>query len=408
MTVTQAVSILDAGVPVLDLRSAEYAADPHAVIRELRSKGPVVRSERGFELIRYDWVTAFVNHPSLDRPHADHFEATGASPVVVAFVRDGLLVDMLRERHDPIRRVLNKAFNHRSVGQHREVMHEVANRLIDGFLEAGSFNAVADFTHRYSIEVLCRLIGVPPEDIPRFERATLEVRHVTGGIEPGREQIVDDALMTLHDYVRDMLHLRRTRPGPDLVSAIIEAQETEGKMTEPEVVWNITNLLFAGHDTTRYQLASAMLALVQDAPGSWDRLAVQPELIPQAVDEAMRFYPAAQNQPRIVYEDVEHRGYLFPKGTMVRLNELGASRDPDVFPDPDRFDIDRERRWDMGFGRGLHYCLGSNLARQEMAEALGILTTRLRDVELDGPVVMLPAVSAMGGPDSVPLRFRPR
>ena len=209
-------------------------------------------------------------------------------------------------------------------------------------------------------------------------------------------------MKTLSTYVIELLQKRRRAPQDDFLSALNEAQDTEGQLTEDEIVWNVVNLLFAGQDTTRIQLAAAVRAFVEN--GIWDDLRADPSRIAQALDESLRFYPVLQFLVRKPLEAVELDGFRFPPGRRVVVNTTAASRDPKVFTDPHRFDPNRPSEYRVPFGWGIHYCLGHVLARTEMTEALTLLTSKLTGVRV-GDVHVSSPTGMLGGPESLALEF---
>jgi cytochrome P450 len=224
-------------------------------------------------------------------------------------------------------------------------------------------------------------------------------------LAPGFPRL-EEALELLGRFVGELVDDRRARPRADFISALIAAQASEAQLTDDEIVWNLVNLLFAGQDTTRYQLASAARVLAA-APGAWNALADDPGLVPAALEETMRLRPVSQFVVRRVDRPVAAGGFRFPARRRIILNLLAAARDPDTFPDPDRYDPGREVTYRLPFGWGHHYCLGHALARAEMCEALSLLTASVADVEI-GNATDAPAAAMLGGPERLPVRFRRR
>jgi cytochrome P450 len=408
-------SVEDLPLPLLDVLGDTYSRDPTGELRRLHSLGhPMARSHRGVELLTYRWVASLFNDSRFHTVDARHFADKGSPPSLLAFVQDGLLLSMESERHDRVRRVLARAFTLRQAAHQRAMMREVAVDLIDGFAPidrsggAHSVDLVDQFTDRFPMEVLCRTIGVPSQDIEQFLGAAHEL-HLLAAVPmaPGFDRI-DAALRTLEDYVLDILERRRLQPADDFISGLLEAQQAEGSLTKSELVGNVINLLFAGAGTTRYQLASTVRALVEQ--GLWETVAARPELIPPAVEEALRYYPVTQFVVRIPDGDVMVEGLRFPARRRVILNLLAASRDPSVFDDPDSFDIARTNtsRSRLPFGWGTHHCLGHALARTAMAEGVAALTDRLTEVTIDAPVPVPPPGAMLGGPEHLYLTFTDR
>ncbi len=396
----------EAALPALDVRDEAFRADPHAAFRALRAQGPLARSHRGIEVLAFDLCGAIFSSNEFETLGIDHFRAMGAPESLVEFVEHGLLLNVDRARHDRVRRVMVRAFSIRRIDEQRDVMRDVATGLLGPMIERGGGDLVADFTERYPMEVLCRLLGVPPEDIAAFHRAAIDL-HLMGAVPlaPGFARL-DEALHQLWDFVHDLVGRRRREPQADFISTLIAAQDGEAQLSDQEIVWNLVNLLFAGQDTTRYQLASAVRVLATQ-PGVWDQLGAEPDLMPAALEEAMRLRPVSQFVVRRAPAPAEAGGFRFPPEHRIILNLLAASRDPGAFAEPDVFDVGRDTSYRLPFGRGLHYCLGHALARAEMCEALTLFTGLLTDVAV-GDAKEASAAAMLGGPEALSVTFRRR
>ncbi len=403
----QSIETLD--LPHVDVLAPEYEVDPTATLRAARTQGSgMMTTHRGVEFLDCRWVETLINHPGFHTVDARHFTAKGAPASLVEFAENGLLLSMTGEQHDRIRRVLLKAFALRRVDQNRLVMSELAHDKIDAFVQHGSCDLVADFTEPYPMEVLCRLIGIPITDLPRFVGAAREM-HLMAEVPmaPGFERI-DAALRTMSDYVVELVERRRREPQDDLLTGVVEAERTEGKLTAAELVGNMINVLFAGGGTTRFQLASALrLAIELDL---WESLAEDSSLIANFIEESMRYRPVTQFVVRIPDDDVVIDDLLFPARRRIILNLEAASRDPRAFPDPDRFDMNRPNllRSRLPFGWGTHFCLGAALSRAAMGTAIETLTSALAEVRVDGDVELSPARGMLRGPQRLPIAFAPR
>jgi cytochrome P450 len=396
-------------LPALDVLGDEFGDDPVAFLRRLHEGGhTMARSHRGVELLSYQWVADLLNDDRFHTVDNKHFAAKGSPDSLLRFVDDGLLLSMPTERHDRVRRVLARAFTLRQVDAQRELMRNLASDQVDRFVGSGQADIVDDFTDRYPMQVLCRVIGVPPSDIPRFVDAAHDL-HLMAAVPmaPGFDRI-DDALTTLEEYVVDILERRRLHPEDDYITGLVEAQQTEGTLTRSELVGNVINLLFAGAGTTRYQLASTVRAILEN--DLWESVAADAQLIGPCVEEALRYYPVTQFVIRIPDDDVVIGPCLFPARRRVVLNLQAASRDPAMFSDPDRFDPGRAdvARSRLPFGWGTHHCLGHSLSRAAMSEAMEVLVQRLTDVRVAGDVVNSPAGAMLGGPEHLTVTFSER
>jgi cytochrome P450 len=190
------------------------------------------------------------------------------------------------------------------------------------------------------------------------------------------------------EYTRALIADRRGSPGEDLISELITAEEEGDRLSEDEVVHLTSAILVGGVDTTQAQLAQALILFARH-PDQWRLLAERPELAPQAVEEVLRFEPITPITARITLEDIDYDGVTFPKDTLVFAAAVAANRDPAAYEEPERFDItaDRGRSKPLTFGAGPHFCLGANLARAELQEALTFLAPRMPGLELDADPV---------------------
>jgi cytochrome P450 len=403
MAVTTATPVDELDLPILDLADPEFLRDPWAVFRPIQEARPLARSARGIEVLGYEWIKQLAAVTQMLPNYGAH-AAGPSAPTLSEFLANGLLVNIQGERHDRIRRVMTKAFAAGHVKSIGEMVERTADDLVAEMSDHDGADLIEEFTHRFSIGVMCRNIGIPPEDIRFFERATLDVR-LMNTPDPDIPRI-EAALETLRTYVARMLVQRAKMPKDDLMSAMIAAQATEGRLTEAELVWNVCNLLFAGHDTTRFQLGLVLKSAIDH--GVWEAVGADSALASGVVNEALRLTPTVPMLSRIVTEDFEFEDVVFSAGTQVRLNTLAATRDPQRFVDPDEFDPSRDPQWDMTFGRGARYCLGANLAKSELVSGLRVLTTRLTDVVIDEKPRMVWPLGPMNGPESLRVRFRRR
>ncbi len=200
---------------------------------------------------------------------------------------------------------------------------------------------------------------------------------------------------------------RRRSLTDDLLSDLIRAEDDGDRLSSDELRMLAAGILMAGTDTTRNQVAAAVDVFC-DHPEQWELLAQRPELAMRAVEEVMRYYPVIFGAMRMATEDVELADVVIPAGTFVLVNTASANRDPDVYAEPDSFDITREGAAPMQtFGAGPHYCLGANLARRELAEALIIMSRRMRNLRLAEPAQWKP-ILGITGPAVLPIEFDAR
>jgi cytochrome P450 len=405
-------SLSEAELPFLDVDSDLFRTDPVTALRQARDAGDLQFSRRGVEVLAHDDVRRLLTDPRLESQDAAVYRQYGAQPMLSSFAEHGLLVALRGEKHDRIRRVFLAAFRARMVDANRPMMREVAGQLIDALPPDGTpVDFVAAFSNPYPVQVLCRVIGIPVEDVSAFSAAatTLHLLAATP-IEPGFAEI-EAALATLRDYSLELVARRTAEPRDDVISGLIEAQVSAGYISDDELAWNIANLIFAGQDTTRYQLASALRAVAAERD-LWERMPGDRNLVEQVAEETLRIEPVVNFIVRIAQEDFDYRGVHFGAGRRVILNVKAASRDPRRFASPDAFCPRSAGRhdesFDVPFGLGNHYCLGAGLARAEIQEALDVLTQRLTDVQvLDMPESTEPA-AMLHGPEELTISCRRR
>ncbi len=396
-----AVALAD--LPWIDLEGDDYRADPGAVFAAARRRSPLVRTVRGYEVIAYEVIKQMVLDPKLDSTGTEFYREAGGSDLIVEYALNGMLPLIQNPRHDRIRKVLQRGFTLPRINGLRPVMRAVATRLIDRCHGRESVDLVADFSHRYPLEVLCTLIGVPQADMDQFGAWTVELGRLAQFPLVPHVARIDEALSGLYAYCRDLLKQRRAQPREDFVSDMITAQIDGEQLSEAELLGALVNFLFAGHDTTRYQFGWVIQLLMKHRT-EWDRLVEDPSLAPMAVEEALRLQPSLHVFLRRVVEDVTYGGLILPVGTSLILNSFAANRDPAMFPDPDRFDIRRANaNRHLTFSYGTHVCLGQALARAEMAEALQIFVQRFPGMTAAGEAEIVGGLSFMRGAERQPV-----
>jgi cytochrome P450 len=261
-----------------------------------------------------------------------------------------------------------------------------------------------DFADRYPVQVIAHLMGVPREDYPLFSRWGNSLTHLLSLELFQHRHEVESAQAEMGAYLTDLVTDRRKSPRDDLVSELIAARDGSDRLNDEELMSLLGGLLFAGYDTTRNQLGVAM-TIFSDHLDDWVAIAASPELAPRAVDEVMRVASVVSVVPRITTTDLEIDGWLIPAGTFVSLSLAGANRDPKVYESPDRFDMRIDREAHVSFGGGPHHCLGANLARAEMQEALPLLAAAMPDMQVAEPPEWRSPYGGIAGPIKLLLEF---
>lgn len=285
-------------------------------------------------------------------------------------------------------------------------MREVMNSLIDPIVAQGHCDLAVDICEHYPIPIICELLGAPKSDWQFFSRVAEDVLRIFDANNANEIDLILAAQADLDAYVRQLISERRNSPADDLITSLIAAEEAGDKLSENELVSMVEAVIIGGTDTTRNQLGCSV-ALFAEHPEQWKLLAERPELAGKAVEETMRYFGAVRSTGRFASEDIEYKGVLFPKGTLVVPSLVLANRDSAVFNEPNTFDITREPAGQpqMTFGAGIHYCLGAALARAEQQEALPILAQRLPNLRINGDVIWKPSTVAIFGPENLPIAF---
>jgi cytochrome P450 len=403
---TAPASVFDADLPTLAYDAEETPAEVYPRLQAAQRQAPVALGPFGPEVLSYHMVRSVLRDTRFQIPPGINLQAQGVTsgPLWDKVVNSLLCLE--GDEHHRLRSLCSKAFTPRTVARLHDTMVDVMNELVDQVADAGHCDVVADIARPYPVPIICALLGAPREDWQQFSLWADDVFKAftftpdLGDVEP----VVMHAWRELDDYVDEMVARRRHSLTDDLLSDLIRAEDDGDRLDAAELRMLAGGLLLAGTDTTRNQVAASVHVLCEH-PEQWELLKVQPELAMRAVEETMRHSPIACGTLRLVVEDAEVDGYVFPAGTMVLMNTAAANRDPAVYQDPARVDITREAAPPiLTFGGGVHYCLGANLARREIAEALNVLAQRLQNPRTAGPAPWKPMVS-LSGPKSLPIEF---
>ena len=292
------------------------------------------------------------------------------------------IIAMDPPEHTRLRRLVASAFTVRRVEALRPRVAAITDELIGAFTARPQpADLMTSLSMPLPVRVICELLGVPASDMEQFRAwsATL-----ISDWEQDSDEIMT-ALVELYEYFTELIKIKRARPGDDLLSALCSARDSRDRLSEEELTNLACTILVAGYETTASHIGLSLLALL-DHPAELARLRADPQLIPGAVEELLRYVrigvlPLA----RITTDDVELGGVTISAGEVVLPMNMAANRDPSVFSEPDRFDVSRAPLSHLGFGSGAHHCLGAQLARVELQEALRGLVTRLPGLALAVP-----------------------
>ncbi|MFI5999552.1 cytochrome P450 [Streptomyces sp. NPDC051366] len=390
-----------------------FVADPFPLYRQLREDGPVRRTviAGGLEawlVTRYEDGLAALSDSRLSSDVRDASD-TRILRQLPATERESMLSNMLRSDppdHTRLRRLVSKAFTAHRVAGMRPRIQAITDRLLDAVVPAGHAELVADFALPLPVAVISELLGVPVDERHEFQHWT--DRLIRRGPELPDPAVVNEAWQHMRAYVTELIRDKRAHPGDDLLSALVTARDAEQQLTEDELVAMVFLLLAAGYITT-VNLIGGGIAMLLAHPGQLDLLRSDPELLPGAIEEFLRYDgPVSPGIARFAREDVEIAGVTVPRGATVLIGSAVADRDPARFPDPDRLDITRQDNAHLAFGHGIHYCLGAPLARLEGQIAIGTALRRLPGLALAvAPDEIRWRPGGLRGPQSLPVTFTP-
>jgi cytochrome P450 len=404
MELTGSPSVFDADLPSIDYENAEDPEEAHEIIRQARQQAPIALGPHGPELLTYDLVRTALRDSRFCMPKGFSLAAQGVTsgPLWDRVAKSLLSLD--GAEHHRLRRLVSKAFAPRAAARLRTAIVEVINELVEPLSATGRCDIVTDVARQYPIPIICALLGTPHQDWQRFSSWTDDIMRTFTWSAANDEPDILRAWEELDAYLDEMIARRRDALTDDLISELIRAEDDGDRLTHDELLMLAAGLLIAGTDTTRNQLAAAVHVLC-DHPDQWALLAEHPEFARNAVEETMRHSPVAGATMRTAIDDVELGRVIIPAGTLVIVNTASANRDPAVYDDPDRLDITRDAPPAMlTFGGGVHYCLGSHLARTELAEALTVITRRMPHARRTGPAPWKP-LTGMSGPVTLPIEF---
>ncbi|MDW3848498.1 cytochrome P450 [Micromonospora sp. BRA006-A] len=401
-------------MPASELYTDGFAADPYPALARLRAERPVcpVGSPRfdSWLITRFDDARTALTDPRLSKdlygPGQHYLKIFGPNS-------EGLNRNMLNSdppEHTRLRRVVSQAFAPRRIEALRPRIASTVEQLIDKMAPHGEADLMHEFAIPLPMTVICELLGVPPADHDRVLDWTQVIRTSGSTSRPPAQEraAVQEAQLRLHHYLAGLVRAKRDDPADDIIGALIKAVDRDGTLSEAELVTTTFLLLFAGHQTTADFLGNAVLALLTH-PEQMELLRDSPRLLPAAIEELLRFDgPLPVASPRIATEDVDYQGVRIPRGAIVGVAINAANHDPAHFADPDRLDLRRVRGPHLGFGHGVHYCLGVSLARMEAELALGALLRRLPGLRLGVPLAevrRLPAASPFRGLLELPVTF---
>ena len=388
---------------LLQLLDPAHRADPYPVFEQIRRNGPLQLPQSNLVVFSgFTECDEALRHPSSC---SDRLKSTTAQQAIAAgaeprpFGTPGFLF-LDPPDHTRLRRLVSKAFSPKVVKSLEPGIADLVDGLLDRVDTDREFDVIGGLAHPLPVAVICRLLGVPVADEPKFSRASellaqgLDPFIAFTGQAPGFEERLEAGLW-LRGYLRDLLEQRRAHPAEDLMSGLIAVEESGDQLTEDEIVATCNLLLIAGHETTVNLIANAVLAMLRH-PQHWQALSQDAARASAIVEETLRYDPPVQLVGRVAGDDMVIGDTRIPKGDNMMLLLAAAHRDPTLTERPNEFNPDRDPVRHLAFGLGPHFCLGAPLARLEAVVALSALTARFPQARLGGEPVYKPHVTLRG------------
>ena len=385
---------------MIDLFAPEVRRNPWPVYDQLRATSPVLHVPppfNGWMVFDYETVKwIMTDHASFSsRIPAPNFSFIFTDP----------------PEHTRLRNLISRAFTPRAIADLEPAIRAISSELLDSTIAAGHMEFAADFSAPLAMRVIAGMMGIAPEDWPRYKRWNDKILGLTftrSGGDQAQQAMRDFHSVTseMSAYLAERVAERRKSPQSDLLTRLLDAEVEGDRLTHDEILAFFRLLMFAGLETTTNLLNNAVLSFL-DHPDQLSMLRDAPQLLPSAIEEVLRYRSPFQWMMRTPLRDVVLHGTPIPKGAFILPMVGAANRDPQCFPDPHRFDIARDPNPHVAFGHGIHFCLGAALARLEARIALSDLLSRFESFEYAGDGPWQPREGLIAyGPASLPIRFQ--
>ncbi|MEL7414390.1 MAG: cytochrome P450 [Pseudomonadota bacterium] len=390
--------------PFLDIADPTYSVRSEPV-RAAREKSWYARTPYGLAILRYEEMGQLLIHKSLRQgSHAWPDHNGVGSGHFADWWRETILVTEGAD-HRRLRKFVNPAFSPKTVRNLMPEFERVTHELVDQFIDKGSCDFMTEFADPYAGRVLTMLLGMPASAAGEILSLAADMGLALGVTYKESLPVIEQATENMYALVGDLVAERQKAPKDDILSVLVNAADGDDRLSHDELMNMGVMLVFAGVDTTRNQLGLGM-SMFLDHPDQWEILAAQPELDMAASNECMRLRPTITWVTREAIEDFEFQGLEIKTGTTLHLLSESAGSDPRTF-EGSPFDITVRRTRNYGFGGGMHVCLGQIVARNDMAVAYRLLSSRLTDIRALEGAEWLPD-SGNTGPTSLPIAFSPR
>jgi hypothetical protein len=392
-----------------DLADPATLPDPYPVLAGLRAASPFAEFDGALVVVgRHADIGAVLRHPNASSERGKSLLA----PAVSRRTTDRpSFLSLDPPDHTRLRRLVSKAFTARTIARLEPRIRAITDELLTAAGEAGHLELVSQLAYPLPVRIISEMLGVPVSDHPRFAGWSARLANSlqpSFGVAPeqaqARAKAADAASEEFADYFRELIAQRRAQPETDLLSAMIAAEDAGDQLTEDELIATCILLLVAGHETTVGLISNAILALLRH-PDQLALLRSHPELASAAVEETLRYDAPVQLTGRVARSGLQIGDVTARDGALVMLLLAAAGRDPDVYAEPDRFDIRRGASHHLAFAAGPHFCLGAPLARLEATIAVGQIAQRVVAPSLaDGGLSYKPNLN-LRGPERLVVDF---
>ncbi|HEY1371970.1 MAG TPA: cytochrome P450 [Candidatus Binatia bacterium] len=364
-----------------------FRADPYPFYHRLRERAAVYRSPFGLWFVsRYADAVALLNDQRF--LHPDYRQAAqAAAPGGLAQWRSNIMLARNPPDQTRLRRVITDVFTAAFIAGLRPRIQAAVDQLLEDVKESRRMDAVMDFAVRLPVLVIAGVFGIPVDDAARCQ-SWGRCLTISFDLAPTPAEVVEAeaGVKSITEYFRGIVGERRQRPGADVISSILQAQQRDGSLDDDELVANCVLLFLAGYETTVSFLGTAIFTLLRH-PNAWEALRSNPGLLQSGIDELLRYESPVQTYGREAQVDVILGGKRIRRGQTVLVLVGAVNRDPAKFPDPDRFDLGRRENHHLAFSHGIHTCLGQGLSRLEGQIALETLARRMPGLRLAGTAV---------------------
>ncbi|HTC91560.1 MAG TPA: cytochrome P450 [Bryobacteraceae bacterium] len=401
---------MSADISLCQLTEPDIMASPYRFYRELREADPVYWDPflHAWAVTRYVDIVTVLTRFSADRTltaeQLDGMGLGGMKPIIEVMARQMLFRDP--PAHTRLRNLCAAAFTPARVAVLREHIEDIADSLIDKFIDRGTADIVADLASPMPAIVTAEMLGVPVSDHEKLKQWSIDFAEILGNFQhqPDRVARVAASVRDMTDYFRAVIRQQETDPHEGLVNSLVQAQVDGNRLTEEEIIANAILTMIGGQETSTNLISSGLLTLLRH-PEQMRMLLDDPSLITLAVEELLRFESPIQHTARVAHEDFMLGGKLIRRGQSVVAVLAAGNRDPERFPNPDLLDVKRGDKGHLAFGWAAHFCFGAPLARIEGQIAFSTILRRLKKLELASEDFVWRDNFGLRGLSSLPVRF---